>query len=140
MFNIYINREEKIVYNTLKKFEEEMFSVSCFNLEWMTESRRVQYEKLNHCLADYSNVEFLIQSLVDIESDDNFAKVSQIELLKSLFLDNKFIILISGQSLVNRIVCACEVRRMHTELKTRIKQCAWAYIVGCKDFFQEAEY
>lgn len=132
MQKYYVDTEEmRMVVSTFKKFIKEDNKISYFEKEWMSEDRRKQYERLKECIKLPGNKQLLVDELMDKEEKDNFTKVSHEELLHSLFADDNFIVLLSGVSLTNRILKACEKGNVPFELQYRLKQCAWIYKATC---------
>lgn len=122
----YLKEEEKTISKTFSKFAKELLLLTVDDEKWMTADRHVQFEALYDCLSDEENVEFISTSLVDNDLD-NFTKMSQSLMAYVTITEKEFIALLSGQSLTNRIVSACDKKMIPPELVYRLKQCIWIY-------------
>lgn len=130
MIDISFEGEDKKMLNkTFQRFSREYFDLSLFNTELMSDERLSQFVKLYSCLNDEKNREFIEESLVDL-SDETFVKVAEVELIRKSIHDETFIILLSGQSLTNRVIKACRDKAMPEALKYRLRQCIWLYTVA----------
>lgn len=130
----YLKEEEKAVNKTYRRFVEEYFKTSLVDEDWMEPDRYDQFSRLYECLNKDENAEFIADSLVDDEEPDNFSKIAQMNMAYDTITDKKFIVLLSGQSLTNRIVTACEKKQMYPEIAYRLRQCIWIYQLLIGDF------
>lgn len=133
----YLKEEEKIVQKTYKEFARECLKISLLDTTWMSDERIEQQKRLKDCLNDYENSVFIAESVIDNDEPDNFSKIAQVNLAFETLVDNDFITLLSGQSLTNRIITACEKKYVYPELQYRIKQCIWIYKILMGDVCEE---
>lgn len=123
----YLKEEEKTVNKTYRRFVKEYLKMSLVGEEWMEPDRYDQFSMLYECLNKDENAEFIAGSLVDDEEPDNFSKIAQMNMAYDTITNREFIVLLSGQSLTNRIVKACEKKQMYPEIAYRLRQCIWIY-------------
>lgn len=127
MRKFYVIQEElRTVLRTLKSIDKTVYLTECFENEWMSQDRLKQYSRLRVCLSDKKNQELIVDSLIQ-DAESNFAMVAGEVLLYSLLSNTMFIAAISGLSLTNRILKACEDEKVSASLAYRLKQCAWIY-------------
>lgn len=125
MFNIDFQKERKEVRRTYEKFFVERLKIFLSSERWMSEERQKQFKVLCDCIE--SNKEFIAKSLVSDYHLDYFGQISEFGFATEILSDPIFIIMLSGQSLTNRIVEACEKGELYDALKYRIRQCIWIY-------------
>lgn len=123
----YLKEEEKTVNKTYRRFVKEYLKMSLVGEEWMEPDRYDQFSMLYECLNKDENAEFIAGSLVDDEEPDNFSKIAQMNMAYDTITNREFIVLLSGVSLTNRIVTACEKKQMYPEIAYRLRQCIWIY-------------
>lgn len=123
----YLQEEEKVVNKTYRRFAKEYLITSLVGEDWMEPDRYDQFSMLYECLNKDENAEFIADSLVDDEELDNFSKIAQMNMAYDTITNREFIVLLSGVSLTNRIVTACEKKQMYPEIAYRLRQCIWIY-------------
>lgn len=130
----FMKEEKKLIDRTYQKFVIEDLKISLTGVGWMTMERSRQFSLLHECLKKTKNRQFIAESLVDSEEIDNFSKMAQWDLANETMLDERFIILLSGQSLTNRIIDACKNKKIHPGLVYRLKQCICVYQLLVRGF------
>lgn len=138
MINIEVNENDyMVVRRTLTKFMNESFVISTLGIPVVSEERMIQFVKLKECLRKEKNKQFLIENLVNKGEKDPFTRVSQAEASYNALSSDFFVMLLSGQSLTNRVVKACENKKISNDLVNRLRQCIWVFFYVSDEFALE---